>query len=85
MEFMSPSFQVSPSHRAHRCGDQVTMRQLIQTLHLQIRKPRPKFAKVTVLALCLSLHGICKGIKERGGGREKGREEGRRKVRSANH
>lgn len=45
-------------------------RQLIQTLHLQIRKPRPKFAKVTVLALCLSSHGICKGIKERRGKRE---------------
>lgn len=57
--------------------------QLIQTLHLQIRK-QTKSAKVTAWHVCLRLHVVYKGIKEgkeKGKGGRKGEREEKRRQR----
>lgn len=43
----------------------------MQTLHVQIRQQRPRFAKVRAWHICLSLQVVCKGVKEA----EKGKGE----------
>lgn len=73
-------FQVSPSDRTHRCGDQLTRSQLIQALHLQIRKLRPKFTKVIVWAGMPWAGRVSVKALRRGGGERRENKESEKQT-----